>query len=96
MDGVAQGVDIQLPRGSTEFHQIHAGQVAGGVVQEHVFAARIGGVDRPGAGAGVPVVDGGVELDPGIAANPGRVRHLAEDVACAVGIDRLLAQHPDG
>src|SRR5262249_46290814 len=54
-----------------EFHQVQRRQVAGGVVDENVFGTRIGGVDRFGAFARVPFLNGAVVLQAGITANPG-------------------------
>ena len=63
-----------------ELQQIHAGQVAGGVVEEHVFAAGIAGVDAGGVLRSVPAVDGGVVLHAGIAAVPGGVGNFVEQL----------------
>src|SRR6185295_16664941 len=53
------------------------------------------GADRSGLWAGVPVVDGGVELDAGIGGGPGRMTHPVPEFA---GLDRLdgLAAEPRG
>ena len=61
-----------------KFHQIDAGQIARGVVQEHVFAARIGRVDRTAVGARVPSVDRCVVLHARIATVPSTFGHRAE------------------
>ena len=74
-----------------ELHQVEGSQVAGGVVQEHVFAARIGGADFAARRAGVPVVDAGVELDARIGAGPGGIGHLVPQVAGAHGLGDLAA-----
>ena len=79
-----------------ELHQVEAGQVAGRVVQEHVLRAGIRRVDARRVLAGVPVVDGGVELHAGIAAEPGGFGDLAHDVARLVGLHRLVALHRIG
>ena len=47
----------------------------------HVLAARIGGVDTPRVGAGVPVIDRGIELHPGIAAGVRRFSDHPHQVA---------------
>ena len=65
-----------------ELHQVQRGEIAGGVVEEHVFGAGIGGVDRLGAFAGVPFLDGAVVLHAGIAADPGAFGDLVA-AACA-------------
>jgi len=74
---------------AAELHQIHAGQVAGRVVEEHVLGAGVGGVDAAGVRAGVPAVDRAVVLDPRVAAGPGRLGDAAEQLAGLVG--RTLA-----
>ena len=69
-----------------EGKQIDRGEIARRVVEEHVFRTRIGGDDRPRCRAGVPVVDGGVELQARIGAGPGRVADLLPQLA---GLQRL-------
>ena len=64
-----------------KFQQVNAGQVARGVVQEHVFAAWIAGVNAATGGAGVPRVDGAVVLQSGIGALPSREINLLPQVA---------------
>ena len=44
VDRVAIGFHVECAVGR-ELQQIQAGQVAGGVIEEHVLAARIAGVD---------------------------------------------------
>ncbi len=86
VDGVAVGFDVKRAVGR-ELQQVQAGQVAGGVVEEHVLAAGIASVDAGGVLRGVPAVDGGVVLHAGIAAVPGGVGNLVEQVFGFVGVD---------
>ena len=88
-DGIAVGGDVELPAGGEELEQVEAGEVAGRVVEEHVLAAWVGGVDAGRVLAGVPAVDGGVVLHSGIAALPGGVGDLVHQVAGAVLLHRL-------
>ncbi len=74
-----------------ERQQVHRRQIAGGVVEEHVFRARVRGDDRARGGAGVPVVDGGVELQAGIGARPGGVADLLPQIARLHGLGDLAA-----
>ena len=83
--GVAIGFDVECAV-RRELQQIQAGQVAGGVVQEHVFAARVAGVDAGGVLAGVPAVDCGVVLHAGVAAVPGGFGNFAEQFFGFVGL----------
>ena len=87
-DGVPIGWNIERARRRNELEQVEAGQVAGGVVEEHVLAAWIGCVDAGRVLAGVPLVDGGVELHARVAAEPGGLGDLVHDVARLVGLDR--------
>ena len=64
-----------------KFQQVNAGQVARGVVQEHVFAAWIAGVNAATGRACVPRVDGAVVLQSGIGALPRREINLLPQVA---------------
>ncbi len=89
LGGEPEGVDVELAVVLDELHQVEARQVAGGVVEEHVLAARVGRVDPVRVGARMPVVDGGVVLDARVAAQVRGVRHLAEDVAGLVRAGRL-------
>ena len=88
-DGVAIAFDVEGATGGEELHQVEAGEVAGGVVEEHVLAARIAGVDAGGVLAGVPAVDGGVVLHAGVAALPGGFSDSVHDVAGLVSLYRL-------
>ena len=87
-DGVAVGGDVELAAGGEELQEIEGCKVAGGVIEEHVLRAGIGGVDAAGVLAGVPAVDGGVVLHAGVAALPGGFGDVVHDVAGAVLLDR--------
>ena len=67
-----------------ELHQVDARQVAGRVVEEHVLAARVTGIDSAAVGAGVPVVDRRVVLHARVAAVPGTVGHPVEHLASLI------------
>jgi len=90
VDGGAVSGDIEGAGGREELEQVEAGEVAGGVIEEHVLRAGIGRVDAAGVFGGVPAVDGGVVLHAGIAALPGGFGDLLHDVASLVGVDGLL------
>src|SRR5215212_1380421 len=77
----AIGLHVEAAGLAVELHEVQGGQVAGGVVEEHVLRARVGGVDAVRVRAGVPVVDGRVELQAGIAADPRRLGHAPHEVA---------------
>ncbi len=88
-DGVAVGVEVERPVGPLERNQVQRGQVARRVVQKDVLTARVCCPDAAAGGGGVPLLDGGVELDPGVGALPGRLGDLTPQVT---GPDRL--HHP--
>ena len=95
--GGLESLDIECAIRLTELHQVDARQIAGRVVEEHVLAARVAGVDPATVGAGVPVVDCGVVLHAGIAAVPGTVGHPIHHVAGIVGGASLIGiGHPAG
>ena len=80
-------IDVELPLVHVmELQQVEACQVAGGVVEEHVFAARIRAVDASTVGAGVPIVDRGVELYSGVSACPGSIGDVIPQVDCGHGL----------
>ena len=73
------GVDIILGLELAVFQkgqQIHAGQVAGGIIQEHIFRTGVGTADRTIFGACVPGVDRIMELDARIGTGPGGMADL--------------------
>ena len=73
-----------------EHHQVQRREVARRVVEEHVLRARVRRADRAGLRAGVPVVDGGVELDAGISRRPGGVADLFPQIARLQRLHRCL------
>ena len=79
IDRVAIGFHVEGAVGR-ELQQVQAGQVAGGVVEEHVFRARVAGVDAGRVLRSVPAIDRGVVLHAGIAAAPGGVGDLVEQI----------------
>ncbi|OPZ97138.1 MAG: hypothetical protein BWY71_01713 [Planctomycetes bacterium ADurb.Bin412] len=91
-----QALDIDAAVVPAELHQIQAGQIARGIVQEHIFAARVAGIDPSGFRAGVPVVDGRVILYPRIAAYMRAVRDQIHHFVGIIGIHRLTGCYPDG
>src|SRR4029077_1373860 len=92
VDRVLEVGDVEAAVGTAEFHQVERGQVAGRVVDVHVLAARVRGVDPARLRAGVPAVDRGVVLDARIGAAPGRVGDLVHHVASGQGFgDRAVA-----
>src|SRR6266496_1401640 len=93
--GVAISLHVKRAVGR-ELQQVQAGQVAGGVVEEHVLAARVAGVDAGGVLRGVPAVDGGVVLHAGIAAVPGSFRNFLEQVFGFVGVDYSAVDYGSG
>src|SRR3984957_11532710 len=79
IDGVAISFDVE---GSVrrELQQVQAREVAGGIVEEHVFAARVAGVDAGGVFRSVPAIDRGVVLHAGIAAVPGSLGNFLHQI----------------
>ena len=72
-----------------ELEQVERGEVARGVVERHVFGARVGRGDPAGLGVGVPVVDRVVVLQPRVGALPRGLADLAEQLAGVDGLDDL-------
>ena len=73
--------DIEAAVLPAERHQVEGGEIARRVVEEHVFRARVRGVDPAALGAGVPVVDRRVELQAGIGRGPGGMADLVPQLA---------------
>ena len=74
-------------------HQVQAGQVAGRVVEEHVLGAGITRVDAARVLDRVPLVDRGVVLNAGVAADMRRFRHRAKQHVGPNRVDRLARDH---
>ena len=96
VDGVPEASTSNARSPGRSGHQVQRGQVAGRVVEEHVLGARVRGVDRRGVRAGVPVVDRGVELHAGIAADPGGAGHLPIRSRALIGLHRPAGRHRAG
>src|SRR5437867_1864358 len=84
--GVAIGFYVKSAVGR-ELQKIETRQVAGGVVEEHVLAAGVAGVDPCGVLRSVPAVDRRVVLHAGIAASPGGFGKFVEKIFGFVGVD---------
>ncbi len=80
LHGMFEEADVEVAGLGLELHQVERGEVTGRVVQEHVFRARVGSLDLAAGRAGVPVVDGGVELDAGVGGRPCGVADLLPQV----------------
>ena len=72
-----------------ELHQVQRREIARGVVDENVFAARIRGVNRLGALAGVPFLDRAVVLHARVAANPRALGDFVEQFRGVLLFERL-------
>ena len=81
--------DIERAVLALELHQVQRGEVAGRVVEEDVFRAGIGRVNRLGALAGVPFLDGAVVLQARVAADPGALGDLVQQRAGVLLLERL-------
>src|SRR5581483_2188906 len=81
VDGVLEGVDVELAVLAAELHEVERGEVARTVVDGHVLAARVGRVDASRVRERVPAVDRRVVLDARIGALPRRRRDLPQQVA---------------
>ena len=83
------------PSPSLERHEVQRGQIAGRVVEEHVLRTRVRALIAAGRRAGVPLVDGGVELHARIGAGPGGVGDLVPQVAGLDGLGDLAVGAAD-
>ena len=81
-----EGVDVERAVAVPEIHEVQRRKVARRIVEEHVFRARIRGIDPAGLRAGMPLVDGGIELNARIGAGPGSLGDLVPELA---GLDGL-------
>jgi len=88
-DGLLESLDIEGAVIAAKLHQIQRSQIAGGIIDKHIFAAWIGGIDGTGIGAGMPAVDGGVVLHSRVAANSGSFGNQTHQFAGGVGLHGL-------
>ena len=82
------------PSASLEFHQVQRGEVAGGVIEKEIFRAGIGGILPRRSFAGMPFVNRGVELHPGIAADMGAFGDFAQKRARILVLAGRAVAHP--
>ena len=83
-----ESLDIEHAVCCFEFQQIERREIACGVVEEEVLAARIRRILPAGAFAGVPFVNGGIELHPGIAADVCALGDFSQKRACLFALAR--------
>ena len=76
-------------RAVLEGQQVHRRQIAGRVIQEHVFRTGVRSTDRTIRRAGVPGVDRVVELDAGVGTGPGGMTDLIPQLSCLDGFGHL-------
>ena len=86
-DRVLIGRDVDRAVGVAVGQKVDRGEVAGRVVEEHVFRARVRRADRAAGRRGVPVVHRRVEVQARIGRRPGGVADLFPEVA---GLQRLV------
>ena len=79
-DGGLEAFDIELPSSRLNFIKLSEARLQAVLLMKDVFRAGIGGVNRLGAFAGVPLLDGAVVLQAGIAAGPGAVGNFMEQL----------------
>ena len=85
-----EAVDVEHAVLELETHQVQRGQIAGGVVDEHVLGAGVGRVNRLGAAAGVPLLDRAIVLEAGVAAHPRALGDFIQQ-PCGIFLFKFLA-----
>ncbi len=93
-NGVPETLDIEGAVTTEECDQVERRQIAGGIVEEHVLRARVGGVDPSAGGTGVPLVDRVVELQTRIGAFPRRHGDVVPQPGRGDFLDRLTVRPP--
>lgn len=88
-DGGLEAFDIEHAVFALELHQVQRRQVTSGVIDEDILTARVGAMDRFGAFAGVPFLDGSVVLEAGVAAYPGAFGDLTEQLGGILFVERF-------
>ena len=72
------GLDVEVVTRRRELEQIQRREIACSVIEEKILAAGVSGILSIRAFAGVPFVDRGIELHPGIAADMRALGDFAE------------------
>ena len=80
------GCDVERAIAIPELKQVQGSEVACGVVEEHIFRARIGRTDRAGSRAGVPIIHRRVEMQARISRRPRGVTDLLPQIARLQGL----------
>ena len=81
-DGVFVSIDIEnTGLVVVELDQVDRGQVASRVIEKQILTTRVGSPNSPSGRAGVPLVDGGVELETRVGTCPGGLGDPAPHVA---------------
>ena len=88
-------LDVEGVVFALELHEVERGKVAGRVVEEEVFGARVGRVLLGGAFAGVPLLDGRLELHAGVATDVRAFGDFAQEVAGVFFLAGLAVGHAD-
>src|SRR5205814_4733211 len=88
-----ESLDIKIPVGALELHQIQRSKIAGRVIEEKVLTAWIRGVLPVGAFARVPLVDRRVELHARIAADPCALGNFAQYRARMLFLARIAIDY---
>ncbi len=89
------GGDVDGAVGVAVRQEVDRGEIAGRVVEEHVFRARVGGADGAGRGTSVPVVHRRVEMQARIGRGPGGVADLLPQLACRDSLVNLSVYAAD-
>src|SRR5207248_1432339 len=79
-----------------ELHQVQRSQIAGGVVEKDVFRTGIGRVNRLGAFAGVPFLNGAIVLHAWIATNPSAFGNLVQQCVGIFFMQRFAGRDRTG
>ena len=88
-----EALDVKDAILAFELHQVQGGEIARRVIEKEVFRAGVCRVLPAGAFAGVPFVDGRIELHPGVTADVGAFRYFAQQATCLFAFTRFPVAH---
>ena len=82
---MAEMLQFKLAFRSKKLREIERGEIAGRIVEEHVFRAGIRCIDAPILRTGMPLIDRRIVLRAWIGANPGGPSNPVPEIPCLDG-----------
>ena len=89
-----ESLDVERAFRVLELHQVQRGEIAGGVIEKEIFRTRIGRILPARSFAGMPFVNGGIELHPGVTADMRAFRDFPQQACAHPSLAAAFRPHP--